>query len=69
MTPEIQWTEGHPEGEFTVGAQIMARLDCAGQPWAHLSADEGGWCYMVEEGERGGACWETIGGYFTLTTK
>lgn len=60
------WVNGEPLGEMWTGTEILARLDCAGQPWAHLRLDESGWCQVVEDGDTGSQCFESISGYVVL---
>ena len=58
-------THGEPEEHWT-GTEILARLDCKDAPWAHLRLDEGGWCHVIEDGDMGAMCFETITHYVIL---
>lgn len=58
-------THGEP-GEHWTGTEILALLDCKNSPWAHLRLDEGGWHHVIEDGDTGAMCFETITAYVML---
>ena len=60
-------THGEP-GEHWTGTEILARLDCKDSPWAHLRLDDGGWRQVIEDGDMGAICFETITHYVLLPT-
>ena len=66
---DLKYIEGAPEGEIWTGTQILAKLDCVGEPFAHLTMDEWGWSYVTENGDSSWQCFEAILGYYFLPQK